>query len=198
MNTTSRMSRRKAILSVAGMVLLIAIVLPFAIFIAPQAIGAEHGYVVGSSSMSPAIAAGDAVLVNTVSASTIEEGDVITFIDGEKATIQAGQAGGNLVTHRVIDIRQTEQGLAFKTKGDANEEADRGLVPASALVGRVMVTIPYIGHVIIFAGTKLGFIALVAVPLGLLILGELYDLARAARNEREGAANATEGNQGDR
>ena len=188
---------RKTVFSVVGLVLLLVVVLPFVVFIVPQAVGAEHSYVVASSSMSPAIETGDVVLVNELSAPAVEEGDVITFIDGERATIQGGEAGGNLVTHRVTDIRQTEQGLAFETKGDANEEADRGVVPASALVGRVMVTIPYIGHVIVFAGTRLGFLALVAAPLGLLVLGELYDLARAARNDRDGAANTTEGSQED-
>ena len=197
MNTTPRIPSRKTALRVAGLMLLIAVVLPFAGFIAPQAIGAEHSYVVGSSSMSPAISTGDVVFVNEVSPPTVEKGDVITFIDGERATIEAGQAGGNLVTHRVVNIRQTEQGLAFKTKGDANEEADQGLVPASALVGHVMLTIPYIGRVIVFAGTRLGFFALVALPLGLLILGELYDLTRAARNERNSAAKSTDGKQED-
>ena len=194
MNTTPRMPNRRTVVSVVGVVLLIAVVIPFAVFIVPETVGAERAYVVGSSSMSPAIAAGDAVLVNDVSPEAIEKGDVITFIDGDRATIQAGQAGGNLVTHRVVGIRQTEQELAFKTKGDANEEADRGLVPASALVGRVMATIPYIGHVIVFAGTRLGLIALVAIPLGLLVLGELYDLARAVRTDRDGGAEPTDGN----
>jgi signal peptidase len=147
-------------LSVAGALLLVAVVLPFAVFIAPQAVGAEHAYVVVSSSMSPTIHAGDTVIVNEVPAKAVEEGDIITFIDGERATIQQGQASENLITHRVTDVQRTEQGLAFKTKGDANEEADRGFVPASALVGRVMVTIPFIGHVITFAGTTTGVIAL--------------------------------------
>lgn len=195
MDTTPRMNR-KTVFSVVGLVLLLGVVLPFVVFIVPQAVGAEHSYVVASSSMSPAIETGDVVLVNELSAPAVEEGDIITFIDGERATIQGGEAGGNLVTHRVMDIRQIEQGIVFETKGDANEEVDRGVVPASALVGRVMVTIPYIGHVIVFAGTRLGFITLVAAPLGLLVLGELYDLARAARSG-DRAANTTEGNQED-
>lgn len=197
MKTTPRMPTRITLLRVVGAALLIAVVLPFAVFIVPQAVGAEHSYVVGSSSMNPSIKTGDAVLVNTVSAAAVREGDVITFIDGDQASIRAGQAGDSLITHRVVDIKQTDQGLAFETRGDANEEADRALVPASSLVGRVMVTIPYIGHVIVFAGTRLGFILLVAIPLGLLVLGELYDLARAVRNERDGTARTTEGNQED-
>jgi signal peptidase len=191
------MPSRKAVFSVLAIVLLVAVVIPFAVFIVPDVVGADQSYVVVSSSMSPGIAVGDAVLVDEVSPTAVEEGDVITFIDGDRATIRAGQAGGNLITHRVVDIKQTEQGPAFETKGDANEEADRGLVPTSALVGRVTFTIPYIGHVIAVAGTRLGFLALVAVPLGLLVLGELYDLAHAVRNDRNRAATAADGQRDD-
>jgi signal peptidase len=176
---------RHTILRAGAVALFIAVLAPFVIFIAPQVVGAEYSYVVVSGSMAPAIGAGETVVVNAVPATAIHEGDIITFRRGETAEIQQGQAGENLVTHRVADVVQSESGVKFKTKGDANEEADRKLVPADALVGRVMFTIPYIGHVIAFAGTQMGFIALIALPLGLLVLGEIYDLARATRNSRE-------------
>lgn len=174
---------------------LIAALVPFVVFIAPQVVGAEYSYVVVSGSMAPAIGVGETVIVNDVQPAAINEGEVITFRRGETAEIRRGQAGEDLVTHRVIDIKRTDDGLAFKTKGDANEEADRQLVPADAVVGRVMFTIPYIGHVIVFAGTETGFIAFVAIPIGLLILSELYDLARAARGRSEPDEPTAEPNQ---
>lgn len=176
-----------------GIAILIAILIPFVVFIIPQVVGAEHSYVVVSGSMAPTIGAGGTVVVNEVPATTIHDGDIITFQRGEVAEIQQGQAGSNLVTHRVVDIVRTDDGLAFRTKGDANEEADRKLVPANALIGRVMFSIPYIGHIITFAGTQMDFLALVAVPLGLLVLSELYDLARVARRERSEASDAPTG-----
>ena len=78
-------------------------------------------------------------------------------------------------------------GLAFKTEGDANEDANRELAPTSALVGSVTFTIPYTGYVIVFIGTRLGLLLLVVIPLWLFMLGELYDIARAARTGRNGA-----------
>lgn len=176
---------RRRVLQATAVLLLLALVLPFAIFAVPQVVGAEHSYVVVSGSMTPAIGVGATVIVNEVPATAIQEGDVITFISGEQATIQGGQAGENLITHRVIDVVPTKDGPKFKTKGDANEDSDPGFVSADALVGRVMFSIPYIGHLIVFAGTKLGFVLLVAIPLGLLVLGEVYDLARAARNSQD-------------
>ncbi|HET7325194.1 MAG TPA: signal peptidase I [Halococcus sp.] len=181
---TQLISNRRRLLEVVGLAVLIAVLVPFVVFIAPQVVGAEHSYVVVSGSMTPAIGVGETVVVNDVPPAAIHDGDIITFRRGETAEIQQGQAGSNLVTHRVVEIVERGDGLAFRTKGDANEEPDQKLVPADALVGRVMFTIPYIGHAIVFAGTQLGFIALIVVPLGLLVLGELYDLARAARNSR--------------
>lgn len=175
---------QRTILRTGSVALFIAVLIPFAVFAAPQIVGAEQSYVVISGSMAPAISVADTVIVNDVPPAAIHEGDVITFRRGEMAEIQRGQAGVNLITHRVVDVIRTDDDLAFRTKGDANEEADRRLVPADALVGRVMFTIPYIGHVIVLASSEMGFIALVAIPIGLLVLNELYDLARAARNGR--------------
>lgn len=183
---------RRKLLKLAGIAILIIGLIPFVVFIAPPVVGAEYSYVVVSGSMAPAIGAGGTVVVNEVPAAAIHEGDVITFRRGERAEIQQGQAGSNLVTHRVVDIVRTDEGLVFRTKGDANEEADQKLVPADALIGRMMFSMPYIGHVISFASTRIGFISLVAIPLGLLVLGELYDLARAARNSGDGASGMTE------
>jgi signal peptidase len=185
-----RTPKRGTLLNVLGILLVVTFVLPFVVFALPGVVGAEGGYVVISSSMSPTIKAGDVVLVNEISAASVNEGDIITFGDGERDATR-NKPGTDLVTHRVVDVVKTDDGLAFKTKGDANEEADQQLVPADALAGRVMFSVPYIGHVIAFAGTRLGFIALVAIPIGLLILGEIYDLARAARRQRE----STEPNQ---
>jgi signal peptidase len=172
---------RNTMARAAAATLLVVVIIPFVVFAVPQVVGAEQSYVVVSSSMTPTISPNDAIIVNDISPASVEEGDVIVFSE------RSGSNGDSIdaTSHRVVDVTSDENGFAFKTKGDANEEPDPKLVPADALVGRVLFTIPYIGHVIAFAGTQLGFLTLVALPLGLLVVGELYDLARAARNSRE-------------
>ncbi|WP_228842278.1 signal peptidase I [Halococcus agarilyticus] len=169
-------------------VVLVVLIVPFVVFTVPQVVEAEQSYVIASGSMTPAISPNDAIIVNDVSPTSVEEGDVIVFSErGESDSDNI-----DVTSHRVVDVTNGENGLAFKTKGDANEEADQGLVPASALVGRVTFTIPFIGYVIGFASGQLGFLTLVGVPVGLLILGEVYDLAVAARNTRQEAGGTTE------
>ena len=183
---------RNEILRLGAFVCAFALLAPFVVFTVPQVVGAEESYVVVSGSMEPAISPNDAVIVEGVSPTSVESGDVIVF--SERGA--SDDDGLDVTSHRVVGVTDGENGPAFETKGDANEEPDRGLVPASALVGRVAFTIPLIGHVITFASTRFGFFALVGIPLGLLVLGELYDLALAAQNSYEARGAAAGPNDG--
>ncbi|MFB6096119.1 MAG: signal peptidase I [Haloferacaceae archaeon] len=171
MNSVSRLPRPTAgdLRQLAPLVVLLLVVSPFAVFAVPQVVGADHSYVVLSGSMEPAIGVGDVVLVERVSPRDVVVGDVITFAVGN---------GEIPTTHRVVRVVDGEAGLAFQTKGDANEDPDPALVDANNLVGRVALTIPLIGYVIEFVGTTLGFALLVALPIGLLAAMELWDYYR--------------------
>lgn len=151
---------------------LLVVVLPLAVYAVPQVVGAEHSYVVLSSSMSPAIGAGDVVIVDDVSPQRIGEGDVITFRGGGEG------AGPGRVTHRVVEVVEQDGERRFRTKGDANEEADRELVAPDDVIGRVTFSIPLLGHLVSFAGSDAGIVALVIVPSVLLILNEGWRLYR--------------------
>jgi len=172
-----------------GLVVLVLIVVPFAIYAVPQAVGANHSYVVLSGSMEPAIGTGDAVLVQSVDPQQIETGDVITF----------GESGDERpTTHRVIGVNEGENGLAFETKGDNNEDPDASAVPAEQVEGTVMsfgplLSIPLIGYVINFTGTPIGFAALFVVPVSLLILNEVWNVVSGTTVTETGGQNADGG-----
>lgn len=165
------MDKRTAAKGVAALVL-VALVAPFVIYAVPATVGADHSFVVLSGSMSPSIETGDVVIVRETDPATISEGDVITYqrTDEESPT-----------THRVVGVEQGADQLAFETKGDANEDPDPGTVPASNVLGVVVFTIPLIGSVIQFTNTTLGFVLLVALPLGALALSEVWELGKKHR-----------------
>ena len=168
---------RKRLLNVLGLLVLVALVVPFLIYAVPGVIGADASHVVLSGSMSPAIEAGDVVIVREVPAQTIEEGDIITF---ETPT------GGLPTTHRVTDVQGAGADLTFQTKGDANEDADPQMIGPADVNGKVILTIPLIGHVILFAGTPLGMIVFLGLPFGILILSEAWVFAREAGGDSSG------------
>lgn len=169
-------SRRKT-LHIAGFIVLVALVLPFIVFAVPQLVLAEYSFVVLSDSMEPAIGAGDVVIVNSVPPDAVEDGDIITY---ERRT-------NSIVTHRVVDVQESNQGMEFRTKGDANENADPGTVDESQVLGKVMFSIPLLGYVVSFASTKQGLLLLVIVPGFLLVATELWDLFRASRVKEDTA-----------
>ncbi|MFB1065178.1 signal peptidase I [Natrinema sp. H-ect4] len=158
---------------IVGLILLIALVLPFVAYAVPQVAGAEHSFVVLSGSMEPSISPGDVVLVAGVQPDAVEEGDVITYQRSE---------GESPTTHRVIEVDDSGTEVQFRTKGDANDDPDQTAIAADQLIGRVTVTIPEIGHVITFVNTPVGFGLLVALPLVSFVLSEAWEL----RSKRQG------------
>ncbi|AXG10283.1 signal peptidase I [Haloplanus rubicundus] len=176
MNHTIRQTLRPPTVGRALLaVVLLALIAPFVVYAVPATVGAEASYVVLTASMTPAIAPGDVVIVDSVPARDIAVGDVIVFEQ------RAGDAIP--ITHRVIGVeRSAGAPPAFQTKGDANEDADLTPVTPDRVIGRVVFSIPLIGHVIQFVGTPAGFVALVVLPLGLLVVSEVADLLRAGRS----------------
>jgi signal peptidase len=166
-------------LHILGVLALAAFVLPFVSYAVPSVVGATGSYIVVSDSMNaqpaPVIQAGDVVYVYDTPTDQIEEGDIITY-----------DTGGKLVkTHRVVDV-QTEDGTTyFETKGDNNEEADPGRVSEDQVVGTVQFVVPQVGRLIVFASSSLGMIAFVIIPMSLLLVSEIANLAKRYRASRE-------------
>ncbi|WP_256300400.1 signal peptidase I [Haloarchaeobius salinus] len=173
---------RGGVLRAVALLLVVALVVPFVVFAVPQVAGGDASFVVVSGSMEPAISVGDAVVVAEVDGDDVRVGDVITYVTADRSVP---------TTHRVIDIQQTAAGPEFVTQGDNNEDPDASTVTPDRLVGRVMLTIPLIGYVVEFVGTTTGFALLVAAPIALLVLTELWALVKRAREENEDESDGT-------
>lgn len=151
-----------------GAILLVAVA-AFIVQAFPSLVGADYALTVQSGSMEPEIGTGSVVFVTETTADSVDEGDVITYTDD----------GDNLITHRVVEVHRSETSVRFITKGDANENRDAEPVYRSELVGKVMFSIPYMGYVVAFGGTRMGYLTLVLVPCVLLIFNEIWELYRA-------------------
>jgi signal peptidase len=162
-----------------GVVLLLVIVIPFVIYAVPQVVGADDSYVVLSGSMEPTMSPGDVIVIEDVPASEIEEGDIITFTNA---------GGTSPTTHRVIEVIEGSEGVEFRTAGDNSESVDQRPVSPTEVEGRVPTVagypfvVPWIGYVIQFASTQTGFASLIAVPIGLLIVSEVWSMSRRMRS----------------
>lgn len=117
--------------------------------------------IVESGSMEPAIHTGSVVIVKP--AESYQAKDIVTFADKGK---------GKTTTHRIVDMEVAAGITYFITKGDANNAEDTNRVSESKVVGKVLTSIPYVGFILAFAKTTLGFILLVIVPCAIIIFEE--------------------------
>lgn len=147
-------------------------------FTAPRLLGWEPEVVL-SGSMEPTLPRGSVAFVEPRPPEAVDVGDILTYRHPERPR--------RLVTHRVVEVVREDGDLAFRTKGDANDAADRWLVPASNVVGTVRYSLPYIGYVTQRVRTPLGFALAVGLPAALIIVGELRNIARQLSRRREKA-----------
>jgi signal peptidase len=115
-----------------------------------------------SGSMEPTIHVGGVVGVLPTAASDLRVGDVITFANQSQPDV--------LVTHRIVSIEERGNQELLTTRGDANDSADAVAVSANRTVGRVWFTLPWLGYAMVYLGSPLAKICILAVAaLGLVL-----------------------------
>ncbi|MBI5044399.1 MAG: signal peptidase I [Candidatus Levybacteria bacterium] len=144
------------------------IFLPLAIFTLLTAkttiIPTIQSFVVLTGSMKPTLPIG--AVVYTQKGSAIQKGDVITFSNNK----------GQIITHRVVDIKKATSGLSYQTKGDANNTTDQSLVPSTSIKGKVLFSLPYLGYLINALRSPVGFLMFVILPILIFIALELWNI----------------------
>ena len=150
----------KKIIKFALLVATAVLAAVFLLFYRPTALGGDTFYEpVYTGSMEPAIPVGGVVVIKPVNPETLKIGDIICFQLLDPPSI----------THRIINI--TDQG--FITKGDANDGPDLWTVKPENIIGKVEMTIPYVGYLGYFVKTPLGFTTLIIIPASILITLEI-------------------------
>ena len=141
-----------------------------------QFTGSYQIKVVKSGSMEPAIKIGSLVVIKPASA--YREGDIVTFGRDTKTDIPT--------THRIMASRAESGQLLYQVKGDANEEPDQREISQREILGRVILTVPWLGFLLDFARQPLGFILLIVVPALLVIIDELRKIYLEVKRLRAG------------
>ena len=146
--------------------------------VAPAVTGGET-FVVAGASMEPAIPLGSAVVAVPVDPSSLATGDVVSVRVGPEQAV---------FTHRIARLVPRDDGLWIATKGDGNADPDPSIIPASAVIGRVELAIPFAGYAVTLLGTAQGILFVVMLAASLLagawLLETLEDDHRAANRRR--------------
>lgn len=129
-------------------------------------------YTIISPSMTPNINVYDVVInVRVDRPSDIQVGDIITF----KST--AATSEGMTITHRVIERKQLPDGTyEYMTQGDNNEEPDSVYVTYDNVIGKEVITIPYVGRIQFLIANQKGWLFLLLIPVSIYLIREAFKL----------------------
>jgi signal peptidase len=107
-------------------------------FVAVPRITGSTPYTVLTGSMRPDMPPGTMTVVRPVDPAELRVGDVITY------QLRSGEP--EVVTHRIIETVVTQEGLEFRTQGDANDAPDPDPVRAVQVRGEVWYWAPLLGY----------------------------------------------------
>lgn len=137
----------------------------------------QYGYdirIVESGSMEPAIPTGAVVLTRPQASYAV--GDVVTY---------QRRTDTSATTHRLVEATMVAGEPAFIAQGDANNVADVEPVRPAEIAGRVWYHIPYLGYILSFFRSPLGFLILVIVPAVLIVWEQVARIRRTLTAARE-------------
>lgn len=127
-----------------------------------------------SGSMEPSIKVGS--IVFTKLAADYEIGDVITF----KSAMEINTP----ITHRIINQEVIVGKTYYITKGDANDDPDSEKVEENKIIGKVFLTIPFLGYGIDFVRKPIGFLLIIIIPASIIILDEIRKIIREIKKKK--------------
>ncbi|MBU6389594.1 signal peptidase I [Patescibacteria group bacterium] len=149
----------------------IAVCLCFAalLFLVLHPVQGWRAQVILSGSMRPTIAPGTLIFTRKQPEWTYREGDIITFHPPIKT--------GSLVTHRLTRVYLNAHSIrVFDTKGDANINGDGWQISPGSVVGRYRWGIPYVGYLLVWVKTPIGFLVFTLIFFFSAVLPELFFL----------------------
>lgn len=183
------MKKLKKIWNVVSAVIVCLIVLLAVALVGVRLVGIQT-YCVLSGSMEPTYHTGSLIYVKSVDYKALEPGDPITFMLDETT----------VVTHRIVEVVPDDEDpevLRYRTKGDANEAEDGGLVHYKNIIGKPVFTIPKLGYVANYVQNPPGtYIAIAACAIFLLLvfLPDLFDNKgkKSAKKDEPGSGKGEE------
>ena len=164
----------RKIIKIATIISIATIIAIFLLFYRPVSLAGDTLYEpVYTGSMEPAIPVGSVVVIKPVDPENLKIGDIICFKLSESAITS--------VTHRIFNI--TDEG--FITKGDANEDPDQWIFKRENVIGKVILTVPFIGYIGYFVRTPIGFILLILLPASAIIIIVIRNIVKELKKQKQ-------------
>lgn len=122
-------------------------------------------YIVNSDSMKDEFNAGDLIIVKEVDPSTLQEGDIISYMS------QNSESFGETITHKIRKLTKDANGdKGFITYGTTTDENDTTVVTYPYVLGKYSMKIDKLGVFFNFLKTPQGYFSCIFTPFMLLII----------------------------
>jgi len=134
---------------------------------------------------------GDLIILQKVKAEDIKaepypNGDIIVF--------RRSQGDKDLIVHRAIAKEKRDGTWYFQTKGDGNPIADSPFpnIPEENVIGRVVMRIPWIGHLALTLRSTSGIYILVILIIAVLIIQFAFPESKQKKTEEAPSTESSE------
>ena len=156
---------------------LLGLALILALLLAVPAATGHRTLTVLTGSMEPTVDTGSVVIDEVIRPTEAHVGDIVTFSDPANRD--------RLITHRLRAARVVGDTARMVTKGDANDTVERWNVPVDGEIGRVVLSVPKLGHVQELLGSRRGYLLLMVaiLVLGLWVLVDVWRQPRPLESD---------------
>lgn len=131
---------------------------------------------------------GDLIIVQGIPARNIEtalypekdtDGDIVVFRPSPSAD-------GDLIVHRAFSKEKRNEEWYFQTKGDGNSRPDSSKpnIPEEQVIGKVILRVPWIGHIALFMRTSVGIYVITILMVVLVIMEIIIPTFSGEKTER--------------
>jgi len=120
-----------------------------------------------SHPFSPTLHIGDLIIVQGIAP---EEINAASYPDGDIIVFHQPQAGGELIVHRAVEKQIIGDKIFFRTKGDGNAGPDPTMVSEDQVIGKVILRVPWIGHIALFMHNSSGVFIIILLIIILVVV----------------------------
>ena len=142
-----------------------------------------------TGSMEPELEENSIIIIKNTDVSQLKKGDIITFKSEDP------QVKGLYVTHRIYDIQESQNGIYFVTKGDANETEDMYVVHEKNIAGKYVKKLPMglaLGKFINRISTSRMYFLVVLLPVLVVFLIYIWQMIKIIFVDSEDDEKTTE------
>jgi len=133
-------------------------------------------FTVASNSMSPVYEIGDVIVIKEIKQDDIKIGDDITYLG------KSSDLAGKVITHRLIEITETENGKKYILQGVANTASDPA-ISYNQIYGKVIYKTVLISFINTIVRNQFGFFFIIFVPLVIIVFLEVVDTVKDIKNK---------------